>query len=488
MNICPLCKDKHNKNHKFEFFDKKNYICDKHYDSYTKFCIKCKENLCMICEKDHKDHGMIYLGDIIPNKENITKRINELRKYIDKLEKDLNELLKIINNVKINIELFFKIYNDLNNNYEIKYKNYQILKNISEFDNYSNDIINDIKKVIYEKNIFNKVNNLINIFYKMNYKSQKNNSYFNKVNYIFNKEPQNLKYKLDITNNNDSSGINDIFEVFISYKDNQEYLVSKNIKSNNLDIFKLSDNKKLISLKGHNNTIRTIRYFINNNDCCEYLISGDDNFIVIIWDIINNYNIKYKIETNYKSFIYSCLLFFPDNNNNNYIITSSYNISDTLDESATKIYSFNNCEFKKYIQKSNQYNILYLLYWKNKLDNNYYLIELTENNAIRINNLLTDDLYCELKHEKELEYYCGFIYNQYYLCTSSTGYINLWNLYHKNAIKTIQTDMTSLNYIIEWNEKYFISADFGNFVYKILDSKLNIISFPIQKVHSDAVK
>ena len=72
------------------------------------------------------------------------------------------------------------------------------------------------------------------------------------------------------------------------------------------------------------------------------LISGDDNKIVIIWDITNNYNIKYQIDTKYNGSIYSCLLIFPDNIDDNYIITSTYNISLDIDKSATKIYSLNN--------------------------------------------------------------------------------------------------------------------------------------------------
>ena len=87
------------------------------------------------------------------------------------------------------------------------------------------------------------------------------NKYINKINYKFKKNP-NLKYKYDISNSNQKKGLNDIFEVFLSYKDNQEYIVSPNL-NNNLDIFTISENKKLLSLEGHKNMITTIRYFIN---------------------------------------------------------------------------------------------------------------------------------------------------------------------------------------------------------------------------------
>ena len=67
-----------------------------------------------------------------------------------------------------------------------------------------------------------------------------------------------------------------------------------NINNYNLDIFTLLDNKKIKSLNGHKNNINTVRYFINNKDYNEYLISADDNHIVIyeILIIIIILNIK----------------------------------------------------------------------------------------------------------------------------------------------------------------------------------------------------
>ena len=211
---------------------------------------------------------------------------------------------------------------------------------------------------------------------KINYNN--NNEYNNKINYKFEKDPNNLKYIQDITNTNTNVnyyGCNDIFEVFISYKDNKEYIISKNINYN-LDIFTLLDNQKIKSLNGHKNNIRTIKYFINNKDYNEYLISADANHIVIIWDITNNYNIKYQINTKYNSDIYSCLLAFPHNNNDNYIITSTWNTSNDNDKSATKIYLLNNGNFIKYINNTNNNNIYYLLSWYNKKNNKYYIMQL----------------------------------------------------------------------------------------------------------------
>jgi len=262
----------------------------------------------------------------------------------------------------------------------------------------------------------------------------------NNNNRIFEKDPNNLKYILDITNTNDFFGGNDIFEVFKSYKDNKEYVISPNINNHNLDIFTLLDNKKIKSLNGHKNEISTIRYFINNKDYNEYLISADKDYIIIIWDITNNYNNKYHIDTKYNDEIYSGLLVFPHNNNDNYIITSTQSTSNDNDKSASKIYSLNSGNLIKYINNTNDINIVYLLSWYNKKNNKYYIIQLARK-KILINNLLEDKLYSELIHQPE-DFHCsGFIYNMDnndYLCSSSNnGYINIWNLNKKKYLKLL---------------------------------------------------
>ena len=383
------------------------------------------------------------------------------------------------------MDIYYNIYNNIIKNYNSENINYEILYNINEFNKYNNNIIKDIKEIINYKNINNKFNNIINIYNKMN----NNNEYNNKLNYKYEKDPNNLKYILNITDTNDSYGINDIFEVFISYKDNKEYIISKNINNYNLDIFTLLDNKIIKSLNGHKNRITTVRYFINNKDYNEYLISADDNYIVIIWDITNNYNIKYQINTKYNNYIDSCLLVFPHNNNDNYIITSTKSTSNDNDKSATKIYSLNNGNFIKYINNTNNIDIKYLLSWYNKENNKYYIIQLAKQ-KILINNLLEDELYSELIHKPENYYYSGFIYkinNNDYLCTSSiNGYINIWDLSKKNIFKVINTNNCSLYHIIQWNNKYIIVADYWNNCFKIINLENGIIK-DIEKQHTGSV-
>ena len=411
-------------------------------------------------------------------------------------------IINKLNNVIENIEKYYKINYDIINNYEIQNRNYHILQNINEFQNFDAYIIKDINKIINNNDFFTKFNMIMEIYQKMNNKDNNINNFYNDNNILkisnnnwlkldskikdleekklnnnentimFKKNPMNLKFKLNITNTNDSCGSNDIFEVYTSNKNKKEYIISKNFENFNLEIFSLLDNKKINSLQGHRNHITTIRYFLNPYNFKEYLISGDDNGTLIIQDINNNYKIKYKIDTNYNDWITSNLLIFPFNNNDNYIITTTYNTSEDIDEAATKIYSLKNSNYIKYIKNSNNNIIYYLLSWFNKKNEKYYIIELAYKKII-INNLLEDKLYCELIKEPEDYHYSGFIFNQNdkdYLCSSSeNGYINIWDLYDKNIFKVINANKCCLFHIIQWNNKYIIVADRGNNTIKIID-------------------
>ena len=392
----------------------------------------------------------------INNHEIKIKTKNDKIGNLENIIKDMKEEINKLNNKIKDQE------NKANNNNGLIIED--IFNNINKIiDNKIEVSVKQIENKINQKMKGAEINNIKNVINDLDYEK--------KIKYEFIKDPKKIKFKSDLTTTNTDWGWNDIFEIFISHKDNKEYLISPNTNDFNLDIFSLIDNKKIESLKGHINKIRTIRYFINNKNKNEYLISGDAGKIVIIWNINDNYNIKYKINTYYGKGIYSCLLIFPHINNDNYIITSSLNKSGNDNDSATKIYSLNNGKFIKYIKNTNNNVIYYLLSWYNKINNKYYIIQFS-NEKIIINNLLEDELYSELRHENEESYYSGCIYNKDnndYLCTSSyNGYINIWDLYNQNIFKVINTNGCKLAHIIEWNKKYIIVADINNKSFKII--------------------
>ena len=145
----------------------------------------------------------------------------------------------------------------------------------------------------------------------------------NKINIPFKENPNDLKYIEDITNNNSCGGCLYNFALFNGIKDNIEYIVYNNKSNYNIEIMRINDKIIINSLKGHNNKTTVIRYYINDNKE-EYILSCDCNKLVIVWDIQNNYNKKYKIEVKYYGNIYDALLLF-NIFNKNYILISSDN-------------------------------------------------------------------------------------------------------------------------------------------------------------------
>ena len=414
----------------------------------------------------------------IKERENI---INEQKEMLIKLNNTIVEL----NNSLIEKENRIKIVEDKLEEKEIIINNLDII--------IKNKEINDNEISYQLKNTMNEINNDLNVKYNelLNMISNlEHNEFIKKINYKFEKDPQGLKFRQNIINSNASYGWNDIFEVYISRKDNKEYLVSPNNNNYKLDVISLLENKVTVSLKGHNNHIRTIRYFINNINSEEYLISADNDIIVIIREITYDFNMKFKINTNYSDNIYSCLLLFDLINENNYIVTSSYAQLEDNEKSATKLYSLENGQLIKYISYSNKSAVYYLLSWYNKNNNKYYIVQFTFK-AILINSVIDDELYCELIQEPEDNHLSGFIYNsdnKDYLCSSSyNGYIHLWDLFNKSIYKIISTNDCVLCNIIQWNNKYSIVADYDNKSFKIIDFEKGQVVKDIKGEHTDKV-
>ena len=452
--------------------------------------------------------------------ENITinknKEIEQIQKKIKEMDLNLNKKNEEINNINLAIkeresiineqkDMLIKLNNtiiELNNGLIEKENRIKIIENkLEEKEVIINNLdiiiknkeINDNEISYQLKNTINEINNELNLKYNelLNLISNlEHNEFIRKINYKFEKDPQELKFRQNIINSNASYGWNDIFEVYISRKDNKEYLVSPNNNNYKLDVISLLENKIIISLKGHNNHIRTIRYFINNINSEEYLISADNDIIVIIWEITYDFNMKFKINTNYSDNIYSCLLLFDLINENNYIVTSSYEQLEDNDKSATKLYSLENGQLIKYIIYSNKSAVYYLLSWYNKNNNKYYIIQFTFK-AILINSVVDDELYCELIQEPEDNHLSGFIYNldnKDYLCSSSyNGYINIWDLFNKSIYKIINTNNCVLCNIIQWNNKYSIVADYDNKSFKIIDFEKGQVVKDIKGEHTDKV-
>ena len=487
-NLCPNCERTHNKEHKIINYDNKNYICHQHNENYIKYCKECKQNLCIKCEANHIKHDQENFGGLFLDVEKFEYQMKNLEKTIGKFKDNIQKIIQKLNNIINLMDEYYNMSNKIFNNYKDqdknKNRNYHILKNINHIDIHNKNIMNEINRINNESNIYNKIKYILELF-DQNYTKD----YLEKINYKFNSNPDNLKFKLDVIKSNDYYGINDIFEIFISYKDNKEYIVSKNFDNFNLDIIRLSDNKIINSLKGHKDHIISVRYFINNKNHKEYLVSSDVEKKVIIWNITKNYKIKKKIKTKYLNDIYF-LLAFPQNNIDNFLVTSSECTSKDKEESSTIIYPLDNLENKKYIEQTNKMEIIYLLLWNNLDNQKYYIIQFSTN-KILINNLIDGELYSELENQNAKKIICGFIYNRNYkdyLCSSSQGgLIIIWDLLKKRLFKIIEID-SPLMYIIPWNDKYIIVADYKNRSFKIIDMEQEKVISEKKGCHKKEIK
>lgn len=275
----------------------------------------------------------------------------------------------------------------------------------------------------------------------------------------FKKNP-NLKYRCDIVA--DSSVNFEIFEVFTSYKDHKEYLASPKINNFNIEIYTFFDNKKILSLIGHEYTIKSINYFFNNKDHKEYLVSVEEKEIIIVWDITDNYNLKYKINNGCPRIISCCLLIFPHNQMNDFIAECT----TFLDKNNTRLYLLDNGILIKELNNSEKYPVYDLISWYNKENEEYYIIQIGLM-AISITNLLLDDeIYFEFKIHGDNIYHKGFLYendkNDYLCSMSLSGHIIIIELYSLTIIKKLYISKpnifsySDLNNFILWNNKYII--------------------------------
>ena len=271
----------------------------------------------------------------------------------------------------------------------------------------------------------------------------------------YEENPDKIKMKEYLTKNHSYSGWLSQFEVYKGIKDKEVYLVYNNKDNYNIEVMRIKDKVIINSLKGHNNKVIVIRYFKKENKE-EYIISCDCNKIMIVWDIENNYNKKYKKEVS--EYIIDALLLF-NIDKKDYIILSSNNKGEY-----SKLYEMKeNIEYKKEVYGTNNNETIYLIPWIYK--NKYYIIECCYNKKISINNILEEECY-DLKKEPEGIHYCGYIYNDNYLCVSDydNGMIRIWDLVKKEIFKEIKYDVLNGKGIIGWNNKYTIVGCYGCFV------------------------
>ena len=418
----------------------------------------------------------------LTNEEMIKILFNEIRDIKTKKLLPLNPINNENNNIKENTnnkELINLINNkdDIINKLVTKNEEMELqIKELKEENKKIKESLDKCLKYIDEKTNEKKKEEEL----KQKIKEENENFIKQNINVEFRENPQNLKLRDTLTTNATSCDQRAKFTVYIGLQDHIEYLVYNNKNNNNLDIMRIKDKTVINSLKGHNANTIVIRYYSKDNKE-EYLLSSDINKLVIIWDIQNFYNKKYTIQAQYSSDIYDALLLF-NVFNKDYIL-----LSNSASNEYSKLYEFKeNTPFVKNIHGTNDHSTYFMIPWF--YNNKYYLIECSDN-KIYINNIFEDENYANLSMDPEGSHYCGYLYNNNFLCVSdySQKFIRIWDLAKKVIYKQINDDTSNgCSYeIIPWNVNYsiygcdsyfvIININDGKMVKKIDNSNLGEI-------------
>jgi len=177
------CKE-HCEKHKLEYkdhacvnYDKKNYYCVNHFNKFIKYCFTHKENLCEECEKEHENCNIAKYQSMTPN-------IDELKKSLDTMEKDINTLKIVIKNLKYRLDGALRVFNryhyiakDIIGKFELfnqDLKNHRILRSLYNLQASNKTINDELKKIIQEKDVLQKINLAIKIYEEKENNKKKN--------------------------------------------------------------------------------------------------------------------------------------------------------------------------------------------------------------------------------------------------------------------------------------------------------------------------
>ena len=131
INICQICKNNHDKNHKIIDYDDKNYICQKHNEPFIEYCSTHKKDMCMLCQTEHEGDKIIEFKNMLIKKEEMLKSMTDLNELIANFKFKINIIKEQIDRIANTLDLYYKISNNVINSHDINKRNYYILQNFS---------------------------------------------------------------------------------------------------------------------------------------------------------------------------------------------------------------------------------------------------------------------------------------------------------------------------------------------------------------------
>ena len=104
--------------------------------------------------------------------------------------------------------------------------------------------------------------------------------------------------------------------------------------------------------------------------------------------------------------------------------------------------------------------------------------------------MLEDECYVNLNMNPEGYHYCGYIYNDNYLCVSdyNNNCIRIGDLVNKVIYKEIKYDGNYGSEIIPWNNRYTIVVCFGGFVIINIEEGKMIKKIKIDNTYVKGIK
>ena len=152
-NICPLCKTIHDKKHKIINYDDKNYICNQHNESFHKYCKTCKDNICFICETKHNGHDIFDLRNILIDEGDALKTLNDLKIAIGRYKSKINEIKEIFDKMTNLMDIYYKMNDDIINNYNLNKRHYHQLQNLIFLKKNNEKLLKELNDITYKDNI-----------------------------------------------------------------------------------------------------------------------------------------------------------------------------------------------------------------------------------------------------------------------------------------------------------------------------------------------
>ena len=230
LNLCLICKSKHDFKHNTIQYDQKNYICLDHNEPFVNYCKDCCKNICFTC--DHQEHEIISLKKITPDKQKANKIITEMKKQKEQFNNNIQTIITKLQEINKSIDILYKINEKIIKNLEYKNRNYQIYQNINEINNNNNIIWQKINKINNNNNIKEQIYDIFELHNHIN-----NNTKI-KIEIIKNERPK--KTEQTETNNNKEGNkilkepdVNEITMIYNVGKENKIKILGETFVKNN---------------------------------------------------------------------------------------------------------------------------------------------------------------------------------------------------------------------------------------------------------------